>query len=97
VALADEGAIDLQKARQLMPPGFESRLKKDVKLHFRWAIDWPRKRPPHSFSKSWGPKSEAKEQQALALVLTQAWAFFVDEGGTPCPWDFSDWLPAAKP
>lgn len=97
VNMANEGSVELHKARQLMPPGFEARLKKDVKLHFRWAIDWPRKRPPHSFSKSWGPKSEAKELQALALVLTQAWAYFVDEGGTPCPWDFSGWLPEGKP
>ena len=89
VVTPDRGhAIAVAYARMFIPPG--ATLNVDVKLHWRWLGEMPKRNPGDNkfISKAWKKEDGISEAEALKLVLRTLWEWHCkDNPGSTCPHD----------
>ena len=89
VVTADRGhAIAVPFARMYIPPG--ATLNVDVKLHWRWLGEMPKRNPGDNkfISKAWKKEDGISEAEALKHVLRTLWEWYCkDKPGSTCPHD----------
>ena len=89
VVTADRGhEIAKEYARLFIPPG--ATLNVDVKLHWRWIGEMPKREDPEKvITKAWQQSGATSEAEALKIVLNTLWAWHCkDKPGSTCPHDF---------
>jgi hypothetical protein len=71
-----------EEAKAFLPIAKGCTIIKDIKLHMRWQVHYPRTSSPFSMSCAFG----ANQHEALLVCLRWVWEQHVLHGGEACPW-----------
>ena len=69
-------------AKAFLPVAKGCTITKDINLHMRWKVYYPRTSSPFSMSCAYG----SSQHEALLACLRWVWEQRVAHGGSACPW-----------
>lgn len=75
-------------AKQFLPQVKGCTVHKDVRLHFRWVVAYPRDVSPYVKSAVWN--EQVTQRQALLKCLRWAWQAHLEKTGEAPPWKLDD-------